>query len=94
MYIRVKPSVYECIQYTKDTDIGKLMRWSNEQVHMEPIFMDNRILVIETPTGPERVSTGDYIAKRDDGTCFAIDPMTFNNNYEITSEESVKRESN
>lgn len=94
MYIRVKPRAYECIQYTKDTDIGKLMRWSHEQVHMEPIFMDNQILVIETPNGPERVSTGDYIAKRDDGTCFAIDPMAFKLNYEITSEESVKRESN
>lgn len=94
MYIRVKPKVYECIQYTEQTDIGKLMHWSNEQVHMEDIFMDNQMLVVETLNGSQRVSLGDYIVKRDDWVCFIIDPITFNNDYEITSEESVKHESN
>lgn len=93
MYIRPKQREYECIMYTEETDIGKLMRWSNEQVHMAHIFTDKIILVIETHNGLKRVSIGDYIAKRDDGACFIIDPMTFHNDYEVASGEDLKHES-
>lgn len=87
MYIRPKPKDYECIVYTDETDIAKLMRWSNELVHMEDIFMYNQILVIETPNGTKRVNIGDYIVKYDEISFFVIDPQTFHKKYDVVSRE-------
>ena len=92
MYIRPKPKEYECIMYTEETDISKLMRWSNEKVHTTPIEHGKRKLVVDTPLGTYDVNIGDYIVKYDEISFFVIDPQTFHKKYDVVSRKEHNNE--